>query len=302
MITGGTGLIGSRLIELLGQSGYRVSVVSRRKEAVPGAAVWQWDVARQFIEAGAVEQADHIVHLAGAGVADERWTPARKREIMDSRTQSARLLHDTLARTGHRPKTFVSASAVGLYGADRGDALLDENSPPGTDFLAEVSKAWEQSARQIESIGIRTVLLRIGIVLSEKGGALAKIAAPVKLGAGAALGSGRQWMSWIHVEDLCRMVLFALQNPALSGPYNAVGPHPATNADLTRTLAHVLGRPLLLPNVPKLALKLAFGELAATVLGSLRVSNRRIAEAGFAYQYPELEAALRELYGKAESK
>jgi hypothetical protein len=295
-------LVGSRLIEILTASGYRVSVVSRRKEAVPGAAVWQWDVAQQQIEVGAVEQADHIVHLAGAGVADERWTAARKREIMDSRTQSTRLLHDALARTGHRPKTFVSASAVGLYGADRGDALLDENSPPGTDFLAEVTKAWEQSARQVESLGIRTVLLRIGIVLSTQGGALAKIAAPVKLGAGAALGSGRQWMSWIHVDDLCRMVLFALQNPALSGPYNAVGPHPATNADLTRTLAHVLGRPLLLPNVPKFALKLAFGELAATVLGSLRVSNRRIAEAGFAYQYPELEAALRELYEKAESR
>jgi uncharacterized protein (TIGR01777 family) len=295
LITGGTGLVGTRLTELLLQQNYQVSIVSRKKESIPQVTVYQWNVREQFIEPGAIENADYIVHLAGAGVADERWTESRKKEILDSRTESARLLHTTLQKSGHRPKAFVSASGVGIYGNDRGNELLTETSSHGSDFLAEVSKAWERSVQPMSELGIRTVMLRIGIVLSEKGGALAKIVAPIRLGAGAGLGSGRQWMSWIHIDDLCRMIIYALENDALNGPYNAVGPHPDTNAELTRTAAQALHRPLLLPNVPAFALRLAFGELAATVLGSLKVSNQKITETGFTYQYPDLPKALTDL-------
>ncbi len=295
LITGGTGMVGSCLTRQLLQKGYQVSIVSRQKENIPNVTVYQWDVRKQFIEPGAVENADYIVHLAGAGVADERWTKARKKEILDSRTESARLLRDTLQKTGHRPKAFVSASGVGIYGDDRGGELLTETSTIGTDFLSEVSQAWETSAQTITALGIRTVMLRIGIVLSADGGALAKIAAPVKLGAGTALGSGKQWMSWIHIDDLCRMIIYALENEKLNGAYNAVGPHPDTNAELTRAIAQVLQRPLLLPNAPAFALKLLFGELANTILGSLRVSNQKIAETGFTYQFPDLQPALKDL-------
>jgi len=296
LITGGTGLVGTRLTQLLLQNGYQVSVVSRKKETLPHVTVYQWDVSRQWIEPGTVEQADYIIHLAGAGVADQRWTEARKKEILDSRTESAELLHDTLVSTGHRPRAFVSASGISIYGDDRGDELLTETSAYGNGFLAQVSKAWEASAHTIAELGIRTVILRIGIVLSDQGGALAKIAAPVKLGAGAALGSGKQWTSWIHIDDLCRLFIYALENDALQGVYNAVGPHPDTNADLTRATAQALDRPLILPNVPGFALKLAFGELAATILGSLKISNQKVTDAGFTYQFPELAKALADLY------
>ncbi len=295
LITGGTGLVGSRLTELLLQQGYQVSIVSRGKEAIPNVTVYQWDVRKRYIEPGAIGNADYIVHLAGAGVADKRWTDERKKEILDSRTESARLLHNAIQKTGHLPKAFVSASGIGIYGKDRGDELLTEQSSHGDDFLAEVSKAWENSAQTIAALGVRTVMLRIGIVLSEKGGALEKIAAPIRFGAGAALGAGTQWMSWIHIDDLCQMIIYALENEQLQGAYNAVGPHPATNNELTHAAADALHRPLILPKVPAFALKLAFGELAATVLGSAKVSNQKIAETGFSYQFPELKQALNDL-------
>lgn len=297
LITGGTGLVGSRLTELLLQGGYQVSLLSRRKENIPGVTVYQWDIRQKTIEPEAVEKADYIIHLAGAGVADERWTDQRKRQILESRTESAKLLYESLKQTAKPPKAFISASAIGIYGADRGDELLSEESAYGNDFLATVTKAWEESVRPVADLGIRTVRLRIGIVLSEKGGALAKLAAPIKLGAGTALGSGKQWMSWIHIDDLCRMFMYALENESLAGVYNAVGPHPDTNAALTRAAADALTRPLILPNAPAFALKLAFGEMAVVVLGSARVSNQKISEAGFACRFTELAPAMDDLLG-----
>ncbi|MDJ1484304.1 TIGR01777 family oxidoreductase [Cytophagaceae bacterium YF14B1] len=296
LITGGTGLVGNRLTELLQQKGYQVSIVSRKKENIPNLTVYQWDVRKQYIEPGAVESADYIIHLAGAGVADERWTDERKKEIIESRTESARLIHDTIQKTGHKPKAFVSASGISIYGDDRGDELLTETSSYASTFLAEVSKVWEASAQTIADLGIRTVMLRIGIVLSDKGGALVKMTAPVKLGVGAALGSGKQWTSWIHIDDLCRMIIHAMENEQLSGAYNAVGPHPDTNKELIRVAAQTLKRPLFLPNVPAFALKLLVGQLADTVLGSLKISNQKIAQTGFTYQFPDLSTALKDLF------
>lgn len=301
LITGGTGLIGSRLTELLLQGGHRVSLLSRKKEFIPDVTVYQWDIAKKNIELEAIEKADYIIHLAGAGVADGRWTDNRKREILESRTGSAGLLYESLKQTGHRPQAFISASAIGIYGADRGDELLSEESSYGNDFLATVTKAWENSVQPIADLGIRTVKLRIGIVLSEKGGALAKLAAPIRLGAGTALGSGRQWMSWIHIDDLCRMFMYALENESLAGAYNAVGPHPDTNTDLTRAAADALDRPLILPNAPAFALKLLFGEMAVVVLGGVRVSNRKIAQAGFGYRFAGLPSAMADLLQQAPS-
>ncbi len=291
-------MVGSRLTELLLQGGYQISLLSRKKENIPNVTVYQWDIRQKTIEAEAIEKADYIIHLAGAGVADERWTDNRKREILESRTGSAGLLYESLKQTGHRPQAFISASAIGIYGADRGDEVLSEESSYGNDFLATVTKAWENSVQPIADLGIRTVKLRIGIVLSEKGGALAKLAAPIKLGAGTALGSGRQWMSWIHIDDLCRMFVYALENESLTGTYNAVGPHPDTNANLTRAAANALDRPLILPNAPAFALKLLFGEMAVVVLGGTKVSNQKMAQTGFEYRFNDLPAAMSDLLQK----
>ena len=301
LITGGTGLIGSRLTELLLQGGYQVSLLSRKKENIQNVTVYQWNIRQKTIDSEAIEKADCIIHLAGAGVADERWTDSRKREILDSRTESVKLLCESLKKTAHRPQSFISASAIGIYGADRGDELLSEESSYGNDFLATVTKAWENSVQPIADLGIRTVKLRIGIVLSEKGGALAKLAAPIRLGAGTALGSGRQWMSWIHIDDLCRMFMYALENESLAGAYNAVGPHPDTNTDLTRAAADALDRPLILPNAPAFALKLLFGEMAVVVLGGAKVSNRKMAQTGFEYRFNDLPAAMADLLHEAPS-
>jgi hypothetical protein len=297
LITGGTGLIGSRLTELLLEKGYEVAYLSRRKSEETRVKAYRWDLEKGYIAEEAIRGADCIIHLAGAGVADERWTARRKKEILESRIQSSRLLYEGLQRVPNQVKTFLSASAIGIYGADRGDQLLTETSPPGNDFLAEVTKAWEGAVQPVAGLGIRTVLLRIGIVLSGKGGALAKMAQPVRLGAGSPLGSGKQWVSWIHVDDLCRLFMYALENPDVRGPYNAVAPEPATNEALTKQIAEVLGKPLFLPNVPAFALRLAVGEMADAVLGSAKVSSQKVAQAGFTYQFPALTPALRDLLG-----
>ncbi len=297
LITGGTGLIGSRLTEMLLEKGYEVAYLSRGQAEATRVKAYRWDLEKGYLDEEAIRAADCIIHLAGAGVADERWTTRRKKEILESRTRSSRLLYEGLQRTPNGVKTFLSASAIGIYGGDRGEELLTETSAPGNDFLAEVTKAWEGAVQPVAGLGIRTVLLRIGIVLSDKGGALVKMAQPVRLGAGSPLGSGKQWVSWIHVDDLCRLFLYCLENPHVQGPYNAVAPEPATNEELTKQIAEVLGKPLFMPNVPAFALKLAVGEMAATVLGSAKVSSQKITQAGFTYGFPGLVPALRDLLG-----
>ena len=205
-----------------------------------------------------------MVNLAGASVADGKWTDERKLAIMGSRLGGLALLHRELARPGHHVKALLSASAIGVYG-DAGDKLLTEDTPPGLptdDFLADVARQWELAAAPIAALGIRTVIARIGVVLSTEGGALPQMARPVKLGAGAALGSGQQYMSWIHIDDLCRLLMAMLDDVTWRGTYNAVAPHPVTNQKFTKALAEVLHRPLLLPKVPAFGLKLALGELS----------------------------------------
>lgn len=297
LITGGSGLVGSRLTELLRAQDYTVSHLSR-SPAKPSSTVptYQWDIKKQSIDPQALADADYVVHLAGAGVADQRWTNERKQVILNSRTESTKLLRDAIAQAGPSTiKAFVSASAIGIYGADTGDVLLTEESPPADDFLANVVVDWETAVDTIEALGVRTVKCRIGIVLSPDSGALPPIARTVRWGVGAPLGSGEQYLSWIHIDDLCRLFIYALENNKVAGVYNAVGPQPVTNQQLTQAVARVMRRPLWLPNVPGFALKLALGELASAVLGGNRVSSRKIEDAGFRYKFDKLEVALADL-------
>jgi uncharacterized protein (TIGR01777 family) len=278
LITGGTGTIGRRLTELLQQQGYQVSLLSRHSNPAES----------RTGSSGMV--------TPGAGIADERWTDARKNEILTSRTASTELLARALAGNPHNVKSFVASSAIGYYGGDTGDRPLTETSSGGSDFLAQVVRAWERSEDQVAAVGIRTVKFRIGVVLTMAGGALPKLAQPIRLGAGAPIGSGQQYISWIHLDDLCRLFIRAIADESWQGVYNAVAPSPATNEGLTRAIADALGRPLLLPNIPNFAIRLMFGELAITVTGGNYVLNKRISEeTDFQYQYGDLTNALKNL-------
>ncbi|MEM8895733.1 MAG: TIGR01777 family oxidoreductase [Bacteroidota bacterium] len=294
LITGGTGLVGQRLTELLQADNKEVRLLSRRASN-PSAGIYNWHISNQSIDDKALEDLEAVVHLAGAGVADGRWTESRRKAILDSRVNSTKLLYDKLSSLSTKPKVFVSASAIGIYGYDTGEELMTEEAPEADDFLADVVKRWEAEVDKINELGIRVVRLRIGIVLAKEGGALPKIVQPIKLFAGAPLGSGRQYMSWIHVEDLSRMIIWSVENEDVKGVYNAVGPEPATNAELTKAAAKVLSKPLFLPNVPGFVMKLVFGEMGNIVLGGNKVSNQKIASAGFEYQFPKLDSALQDL-------
>lgn len=258
--------------------------------------VYKWDVAKGIIEEEALAKADYLIHLAGAGIADQRWTRARQQEIIASRTQSIELIARHLQGRPYKLKAFVSSSATGFYGANTGDIRLTEETRSGTDFLSHVTRSWENASELIHNVGVRTTKLRVGVVLSTQGGALPKIAAPIRWGVGFPLGSGKQWVSWIHIEDLCKMYIEALENERWSGIYNAVAPAPVTNEDLTSQIAKVLKRPLWLPNVPSFALKILFGQMADVVLGSNYVINDRIAKTtDFTYSFESVSAALQDL-------
>ena len=293
LITGGSGLIGQRITELLEKKGYQVAWLSR--SARSERKNFLWNIEKQEIDPEAMEWADAVIHLAGTGVAEKRWTPERKKLILESRTHSTRLLFSALDQAQNRPTTFISASAVGYYGFDTATALVDETSPAGNDFLAEVVMAWENEVKKIESLDVRTVMLRIGIVLDAEGGALPEILKPP---VAAPLGSGDQWMSWIHSEDLARMFVFALEKTTLQGAYNAVGPNPATNQQLTQEAANATGKTYLGIGVPGFLLRLILGEMAAMVLGGNRVSCQKIQKAGFQFEYFELSAALKDIFHK----
>ncbi|TAE31443.1 MAG: TIGR01777 family protein [Cytophagales bacterium] len=301
LITGATGSIGRRLAQLLIEKGYAVSILSSSGKSLPGAKAYQWNIETGQIDPQAVATADAVIHLAGAGIADGRWSDTRKREILESRTQSTALLAKTLRETPNRVRVFVSSSAIGYYGGDTGDRPMTETSPAGSDFLAQVTRAWERSVEAIaalkkDGVPVRTVRIRTGVVLTMAGGALPKLVQPIKLGAGAPIGSGQQYISWIHVDDVCRMFIQAVETESWHGAYNGVAPDPVTNEGLTREIAHVLNRPLLLPKIPAFAIKLAFGELAVTVLGSSLVLNKRIAhETTFGYRFPKIREALEDL-------
>lgn len=298
LITGGTGLIGTRLSEMLIDLGYEVAHLSRNGAKHSRYQTFKWDIDKNYIEEKALTYTDYIINLAGAGVADEKWTEKRKQEIRDSRVNGTNLLINQLKKTSHHVKGFISASAVGIYGNSGERLVAEESSFAENDFLANVCHEWEAAANQANTLGIRTVIFRIGIVLSKEGGALPQLAKPIKLLVGAPLGSGRQYISWIHLDDMCRLLISALEDHQFQGVYNAVAPHPVTNEEFTRQLAEVLHKPLTGLKVPAFGLKLMLGEMSETVLGGSRVSANKVLQTGFTYEYNYLDEALESFYAK----
>jgi len=289
-ISGAGGLIGSALARLMATEGHEIRRLVRRP-SVDETEV-SWDPVSGKVEADKLEGLDAVVHLAGESIASGRWSASRKERIRASRVGATRLLCDALARLEAPPGVMVSASAIGYYG-NRGNEVLDETSPPGKGFFPEVGQAWEAAVSGAKEAGIRVVKLRIGVVLSRSGGALSRMLLPFRLGLGGKLGSGRQFMSWIALDDLIAAIRFAIDTPTLSGPVNATAPETVTNEAFTRTLGRVLGRPTPLP-VPAFFLRLAVGQMAdEALLSSVRVRPRKLEEFGFSFRHPHLEGALR---------
>jgi hypothetical protein len=295
-LTGATGFIGNRLLKRLLAEGHSVHLLVRsaRTGLPPGVERSIWNTLEGDPPAASLAQADAVIHLAGEPVA-QRWTPDAKRRIRDSRVEGTRRLVGVLAGLERRPAAMVCASAIGYYGI-RGEEALDETSAPGSGFLPEVCIEWEKAADAAAALGLRVVKLRTGVALGPEGGALARMLPPFRLGAGGRLGSGKQWMSWIHVDDLVSLFLFALEGAGVRGPLNATAPNPVRNSDFTEKLAAVLRRPALVP-VPAFAIRLLFGEMSEVVLGSQRVLPRAGEAAGFRFRYPEVLPALRQLLG-----
>ena len=294
LISGATGMIGSALIPELEAGGHRITRLIRSPE---GDDDVRWDPATGEVDAPRLEGHDAAVHLAGESIGEGRWTPEKKKRIMESRKKGTRLLAETIANLPEPPGVMVSASAVGYYG-DRGNELLREDSRPGSDFLAEVCKAWEAAADPARQAGIRVVHPRFGIVLSPKGGALGRTLPIFKLGGGGRIGSGRQWWSWVALDDVVGAIVHALTNDSVEGPVNVGSPNPLTNAEYTRVLGRVLNRPTIFP-LPAPAARLALGEVAdALLLASQRMQPARLQETGYEFRYSELEGALRHLLGR----
>lgn len=296
LITGGSGMIGRRLTAVLRADGHEVRHLSRDPGNDPFA--FRWDVDAGYVEPAALTRVDHIVHLAGAGIADERWTRNRVRELMDSRARSIRLLHQAVAGQGARPRTLVSAAGVGYYGAVTSDHVYTENDPAGNDTIARISDAWEAAVDTWRDT-CRVVKLRTPIVLANAG-ALPRLATLVRWGLGAPLGTGRQWIPWVHLEDLVAIYLHALNNAHMHGAYNVTADHAVTNAELMRTLALELDRPYFIPRVPGFILRMALGERAVILLEGSRTSNARLLGTGFRFAFPDLHGALADLLQEKE--
>lgn len=298
LISGAAGLVGQSLCKLLEQNGYEPIILSRKKNEKSPFRTIVWNIEKQQIGASGEEiEADFIIHLAGAGIADKSWSEQRKAEIISSRVEGAELLAKLISGMKKKPKAFISAAAIGIYG-NRGDEELDETTAirkESSEFLVQSCIAWENSAHKISEMGIRTALLRIGVVLSTKGGALTKMLPSYKFGTAPYFGSGQQYFSWIHIEDLCRIFLFLMENENCSETYNATAPNPVRNKDFAKKIAQAKKQPALLLPVPAFALKIAMGEMSAIVLDSAKVNPKRLLDAGFEFNFPDLKKALEDL-------
>ena len=298
LIGGGTGLVGSRLSEMLSERGDTVRILTRKPAQVSDYEAFAWDMQAQTIDEDAFADTTHVVNLAGAGIADGRWTDERKKLIIDSRAQSTALLATGIMAHGKKVEAFISASAIGYYG-NRGDGWMKENDDPGDGFLSESTIAWEKAIEAAaEATGIRNCCLRTGVALSPKGGALEKMLEPAKFGVSGYFGSGEQWYSWIHIDDLARIYMAAIDDENYEGPINATSPIPVRNKHMAKVLAKALDNPAIALPVPAFALKLIFGEMSHTILDSCRVSSQKLVdELGFDFEYPDVEGALTNLVG-----
>jgi hypothetical protein len=292
LIAGGSGLIGTRLTQLLLEKGYAVSYLSRHKFSKNNVAVYKWNPINNFIEEGAIENAHYIINLAGAGIAAKAWTNKRRHEIIDSRVYAAKTIFNVLQKNKYNVKGVVCASAIGYYKKDSNE-VLTETSEPGTDFLSYTTQQWEHASKEFEKTGIRTTILRTGIVLSLKGGALAEMYKPMKFSIAAYFGNGKQIYSWIHIDDLCRMFIKAIEDEKMNGVYNAVAPQPETNKNFMRIVKKVKGGFNLLMPVPSILMRLILGERASVVLDGQNVSCKKISGSDFEFQFPDLKSALK---------
>ncbi len=297
LITGGTGLIGRYLCEKLRERGYSVMVLSRKSNKHTGFKTYAWDFEKQEFEKEAIELADCIIHLAGANIGEKRWTEKRRKLIMDSRVNSSQLIFDK-TKEFNNVKVFISASAIGYYGTITSDKIFSESDKPSNDFLGNVCQKWEQSADKFEELGIRVVKIRTGVVLTKHEGALSKMTSLVKVGLGSAIGSGKQYIPWIHIDDLCDIYIKAIEDVQMKGSYNAVAPDHKTNRDFNAEIASILKKPFWAPNIPGIILKLIFGKMSAILLNGSRVSCEKIIKTGYRYKFATLKNALTDLLTK----
>ena len=295
LITGGTGTLGKVISSHLSKQGNNVKVLTRgNSETHDNIEMITWNPDINFLSENSLEGVDIIIHLAGAGIADKKWTKDRKKEIINTRVKTAQLIHEHVANMDRKPEAFITASAIGYYGYDTGSILVKETSRFGDDFLATVVKEWEAAADTFTDLGLRVLKYRFGIVLSRKGGALEMMIKPVKIGVGAGLGRGDQYISWVHENDVALLMEHAITH-SVDGVFNAVSPNPVTNKDFMKTIARTLKKPFFLPNVPAFVMKLALGEKASMVLGGNRVSSEKLQNEGFKFTYEELDDALQNL-------
>lgn len=294
VIAGGSGLVGKKLTQMLVGKGHEVAWLTRNGKAKSPIKLFEWDIKNQTIDKAVFDFAEVIINLAGAGVADKKWTDAYKKEIYDSRILSTQLLANALAGNANKVHTYVSASAIGIYGNST-SLNTTENTPAADTFLAKVCEDWESAVKPIEKLGIRTGIIRVGVVLAKDGGFIKEVSTPINLFFGAALGSGEQQTSWIHIDDLCSMFISLVEHKNLSGVFNGVAPNPETNKKLTQLLAKQLHKPLILPNAPGFVIKLLFGEMGSMLLGSQHISAKKILDTGFTFQFPTAQKAIADL-------
>ncbi|RMZ58363.1 TIGR01777 family protein [Chryseobacterium nematophagum] len=296
LITGASGMIAKSLFKKIDHE-YTIRFLTRKKQQ-PNE--YEWDIKNGTIDESAFENLSHIIHLAGANISEKRWTEQRKKELISSRVDSAKLLLDTLRKKNLKLKSFISASGINYYGTKTTETIYRETDPPGNDFLSKVVILWEKAADEFQeqNVAERVVKIRTAVVLSEKDGALKKMITPIRFGLGAPLGKGKQYMPWIHLNDICSVYEFALQNSQMQGAYNATSPQHTTNKNLTQKIADILHKPLFLPNIPSFILKLIFGELANALLEGSRASSEKIQRIGFKFEFPDLEKALKNLLKK----
>lgn len=293
LITGAGGMIAQKLSKKI-ENEYTVRFLTRKKKQENE---FEWDIKNGIMDESALENVSHIIHLAGANISEKRWTKERKRELISSRVDSAGLLLKTVKKKKIQFKSFISASGINYYGTVTTEKVYTEKDPPGNDFLSEVVVLWERSADDFkeQNLAERVVKIRTAVVLSKEDGALKKMVPTIKYGIGSALGNGKQYMPWIHIDDICSIYLTALKNSDMYGAYNAVSPQHTTNENLTKKIAEVLKKPLFMPNAPAFVLKLMFGELADALLEGSRASSQKIQDTGFQFKFPDLKGALEDL-------
>ena len=298
LISGGTGLVGKALTKRLIIEGHEVRILSRNPQSSPQLKSYYWNVEKNEIDKKAFDGVEHIVHLAGSGIADKRWTDTRKQDIIDSRVNSMKLITDVVKKKNINLKSFVGASAIGIYGMTTSEKIYTETDKGANDFLTQSCAQWENSYQQIQTLSAKSSIIRIGVVLSKDGGALKKLLPLFQLGLGSAVGSGKQYMPWIHIEDLVSVFHEALFNSNYNGIYNAVSSEKTTSDSFSKQLAKSLSKPFFLPRVPAFVLKLLFGEMANVLLEGSPISNQKLIHAGFQLKYPTLSEALQEIVAK----